>query len=58
MNAAATVPLGQLKTEHATIETKRAFEIGHFQMHVPDPHAGMNGFVHTSLHQSQASDTA
>ena len=43
MNAAwLAEPLDQLKTEHAAIKRQRPVEIGDFQMHVADAHAGVN----------------
>jgi hypothetical protein len=39
------VALLQFKPQHATIEFERALQIRNLQMHVPDPHAGVNGTV-------------
>ena len=33
----------QFKTQHSTIKFQRAFKIGHFQMHMADADAGMDG---------------
>ena len=40
---AGAQPLLQLEAEHAAIETERAVEIGHLQVHMPNPRAGNDG---------------
>ena len=39
----AAVALHQLEAEHAAIEGERALEIGHLEMDVADPDAGIDG---------------
>ena len=38
----AAVALGQLESEHAAIECQRALQIGHLQMDMADPGAGID----------------
>ena len=39
---ARTQSLRQFKAQHAAIKFQRAFEVGHFKMHVADPDSGIN----------------
>jgi nitrate/nitrite-specific signal transduction histidine kinase len=38
-------PLHHLKAEHATVECKRAIEVGDLEMNVTDAGAGMDGWA-------------
>src|SRR3954452_20671953 len=43
------VPLHQRETEHAAVEGERPVEVGHLQVNVPDPRAGIDRPIRLTL---------
>ena len=48
----AAEPLDQLKAEHAAIKRQRPVEIGYFQMHMADAHAGVDRWCRQRISRS------
>jgi hypothetical protein len=37
-----TVPLNEVKAQHADVKVKRTFQVGHFEVNVADPDTGID----------------